>query len=57
MKAPEGSIGESLQENFSDLHALLVDERSPIGSTTLGWSFTVDVALAFLIRVGEVSQK
>lgn len=56
MKAPEGSIGKSLQENFSDLHALLVDERSPIGSTTLGWSFTVDVALAFLIRVGEVSQ-
>lgn len=37
MKAPEGSIGESLQENFSDLHALLVDERSLIGSTTLGW--------------------
>lgn len=37
MKATEGSIGESLQENFSDLHVLLFDERLLIGSTTLGW--------------------
>ncbi|XP_061179586.1 uncharacterized protein LOC133188226 [Saccostrea echinata] len=53
MKAPEGSTGESLQENLSDLHVLLVDERSLIGSYTLGW---IGVALAFQIRHGEVSQ-
>ena len=37
MKAPDGSLAESLQENFSGLHALLGDERSLIVSTTLGW--------------------
>ena len=45
MKAPDGSLAESLQENCSGLHALLVNERSLIGSTTLGWMyFIVDVA-------------
>lgn len=37
MKAPDGSVGESLQANCENLCALLVDERSLIGSTTLGW--------------------
>ena len=37
MKAPDGSLAESLQENCSVLHALLVDERSLIDSSTLRW--------------------
>ena len=37
MKAPDGSLAESLQENCSGLNALLVNERSLIGSTTLSW--------------------
>ena len=37
MRAPDGSLGENLQTNCSGLHAILVDERSLIGSTTLGW--------------------
>ena len=39
MKAPDGSLAESLQENCSGLYALLVNERSLIGSTTLGWMY------------------
>lgn len=37
MYAPDGSLGKTLQDNCSNLHAILVDERSLIGSTTLGW--------------------
>lgn len=37
MKTPDGSIGEVLQANCTGVHAILVDERSLIGSTTLGW--------------------
>lgn len=37
MKQPEGSLGENLQKNCEALKVLLVDERSLIGSTTLGW--------------------
>lgn len=37
MSAPDGSLGKTLQDNCSNLHAILVDERSLIGSTTLGW--------------------
>ena len=36
MKAHEGSTGESLQKNCEGLKVILVDERSLIGSTTLG---------------------
>ena len=37
MTPPDGSLGEKLQNNCQGVHALLVDERSMIGSTTLGW--------------------
>ena len=37
MTAPKGNTGESLQNNCEDLKVLLVDERSLIGCTTLGW--------------------
>ena len=37
MKPPDGSTGVALQENCTGLKALLVDERSLIGATTLGW--------------------
>lgn len=37
MSAPDGSLGKTLQDNCSNLHAILVDERSLIGSPTLGW--------------------
>ena len=37
MKPPDGSLGVALQENCAELKALLVDERSLIGATTLGW--------------------
>ena len=36
MNASEGSTGESLQKNCEGLKVILVDERSLIGSTTLG---------------------
>ena len=36
MNASEGSTGESLQKNCEGLKVKLVDERSLIGSTTLG---------------------
>ena len=45
MQVPEGSIGESLQKNCEGLKVLLVDERSLIGSTTLGW-------MEFMCRCG-----
>jgi hypothetical protein len=37
MKPPEGALGEKLQKNCQGLKVLLVDERSLIGATTLGW--------------------
>ena len=37
MKPHEGSLGEKLQINCQGLKVLLVDERSLIGATTLGW--------------------
>jgi hypothetical protein len=37
MIPPDGCIGASLQRNCESLVALLVDERSLVGSTTLGW--------------------
>jgi hypothetical protein len=37
MTPPDGSLGETLQDNCSELHAILVDERSLIGCNTLGW--------------------
>ena len=37
MKAPEGKLGETLQESCKNLKVLLVDERSLIWATTLGW--------------------
>ena len=38
MKPPEGTLGEKLQQNYCEgLKVLLVDKRSMIGATTLGW--------------------
>ncbi|XP_053372848.1 uncharacterized protein LOC128546392 [Mercenaria mercenaria] len=37
MTPPDGTIGECLQSNCEGLEALLVDERSLIGTNTLGW--------------------
>ena len=37
MKPPDGQRGETLQANCSGLEVLLVDERSLIGATTMGW--------------------
>ena len=37
MSAPCGSAAEQLQKNLNGLKVLLVDERSLVGSTTLGW--------------------
>jgi predicted deacylase len=37
MKPHEGALGEKLQINCQGLKVLLVDERSLIGATTLGW--------------------
>jgi hypothetical protein len=37
MTPPDGSLGETLQDNCSELHTILVDERSLIGCNTLGW--------------------
>jgi hypothetical protein len=37
MKPPEGTLGEKLQQNCEGLKVVLVDERSMIGATTLGW--------------------
>ena len=45
MKPPEGTLGEKLQHNCEGLKVLLVDERSMIGATTLGW-------MEFMCRYG-----
>ena len=37
MSPPEGTAGEQLQKNGDGLHMLLVDKRSLIGASTLGW--------------------
>ena len=37
MTTPDGSLGDKLQKNCQGVHALLIDERSMIGSTTPGW--------------------
>jgi hypothetical protein len=37
MKPTEGALGEKLRKNCQGLKVLLVDERSLIGATTLGW--------------------
>ena len=37
MVPPDGSLGDNLQRNCEGVHVLLVDERSMIGCTTLGW--------------------
>lgn len=37
MKPTKGTVGKALQENCKDLKVLLVDERSRIGASTLGW--------------------
>ena len=37
MKAPDGLIGQQLQNNCNGMVALFVDERSLVGCTTLGW--------------------
>jgi hypothetical protein len=45
MKPPEGTLGEKLQHNCEGLKVLLVDERSMIGATILGW-------MEFMCRYG-----
>ena len=45
MKPHEGTLGEKLQQNCEGLKVLLVDERSMIGTTTLGW-------MEFMCRYG-----
>ncbi len=37
MSPPEGSSGETLQNNSAGLKVLLLDERSLVGATTMGW--------------------
>ena len=37
MKAPDGTLGETLQNSCKNLKVLLVDERSLIGATAMGW--------------------
>ena len=37
MKPPDGQRGETLQANCSGLEVLLIDERSLIGATIMGW--------------------
>jgi hypothetical protein len=45
MKPHEGTLGKKLQQNCEGLKVLLVDERSMIGATTLGW-------MEFMCRYG-----
>ena len=45
MTPPQGTLSEALQENCDGLKVLLVDERSLIGATTLGW-------MEFMCRYG-----
>ena len=50
MSPPDGERCKKLQENFENLVALIVDERSLVGSKTLGW-------MEFLCQHGsQVSQ-
>ena len=37
LSTPDGTKGQMLQQNCKDLTALIVDERSLVGSTTMGW--------------------
>ena len=37
LSTPDGTKGQMLQDNYKDLTALIVDERSIVGSTTMGW--------------------
>lgn len=37
IKSPDGTTGKNLQKKCEGLKTLLVDERSLIGCTTLGW--------------------
>ena len=37
MKAPDGTLGETLQNSCKNLKVFLVDERSLIGATAMGW--------------------
>ena len=45
MKPHEGTLGKTLEQNCESLKVLLVDERSMIGTTTLGW-------MEFMCRYG-----
>ena len=45
MKQPTGTVGLQLQENCTGVNVLLVDERSMVGATTLGW-------MEFMCRCG-----
>ena len=44
-KVPDGNTGEILQKNCEGLQVLLVDERSLIGCSNLGW-------MEFMCRCG-----
>ena len=37
MIPPDGTRAETLQQNCENLNALIIDERSLVGCTTLGW--------------------
>lgn len=37
MTSPDGNKGESLHANCQDILALIIDERSLVGATALGW--------------------
>jgi predicted deacylase len=45
MKPHERTLGEKLQQNCEGLKVLLIDEKSMIGATTLGW-------MEFMCRYG-----
>lgn len=56
VKTPDGSIGEVLQANCTGVHAILVDERSLVWSTTLGWmDFHCRCGLAWQTNLGWFS--
>ena len=50
MKPHEGTLGEKLQQNCKGLKVLLVDERSMVGATTLGW---MEFMCRYGVRNGE----
>ena len=54
MKAPDGILGETLQKNCDGLEVLLVDARSMIGATTLGW---MELMCSCGVRRGSNSHK